>query len=65
MFCMYVFTGLWCKMYFLGQKSLQATVVKLYWQIKAQISFKQKKRLTTSQLWVKANFLKLMKNIFI
>ena len=30
-------------MYFLDQKSLQATVVKLYWRIKAQINLKEKK----------------------
>ena len=29
-------------MYFLDQKSLQATVVKLYWQIKAQTNLKKK-----------------------
>ena len=28
-------------MYFLDQKSLQATEVKLYWQIKAQINLKK------------------------
>ena len=38
---MCVFVGLSCKMYFLDQKSLQATVVKLYWQIKAQINLKK------------------------
>ena len=27
--------------FFLNQKSLQATVVKLYWQIKAQINLKK------------------------
>ena len=31
-------------MYFLYQKSLQATVVKLYCQIKAQINLKGKKK---------------------
>ena len=31
-------------MYFLDQKSLQATVVKLYCQIKAQINLKGKKK---------------------
>ena len=30
-------------MHFLDQKSLQATVVKLYWRIKAQINLKEKK----------------------
>ena len=39
MFYTYVFIGL---MHFLGQKSLQAIVVKYYWQIKAQINLKEK-----------------------
>ena len=34
-----VFVGLYCKMYFLDKKSLQVTIVKLDWQIKAQINF--------------------------
>ena len=40
----YMFVGLWCKIVFLDQKSSQATVVKLHWQIKAQINLKKKKR---------------------
>ena len=31
-------------MYFLDQNSLQATVVKLYWQIKAKINLKKQKK---------------------
>ena len=37
----YMFVGLWCKIVFLDQKSSQATVVKLHWQIKAQINLKK------------------------
>ena len=40
----YMFVGLWCKIVFLDQKSSQATVVKLHWQIKAQINLKKKKK---------------------
>ena len=40
----YMFVGLWCKIVFLDQKSSQASVVKLHWQIKAQINLKKKKK---------------------